>query len=63
MIDMDLIESNPLYQKLMPQDNWSQYEAEPDLSEVPDEILRVIPPETRKGKDNSGRIDTIMLTL
>lgn len=62
-MDIEELKANPLYQKLMPEDNWSRYEAEPDMSEVPDEILRVIPPETRKGKDNGGRIDTIMLTL
>ena len=46
----------------MPNDTWKQYEGKPDLSNVPSEILRLVPKDARDGRDTSGRIDSIIIT-
>ena len=62
MIDPNQYINDPVYGRLMPNDTWKQYEGKPDLSNVPSEILRLVPKDTRDGRDTSGRIDSIIIT-
>ena len=62
MIDPNQCINDPVYGRLMPNDTWKQYEGKPDLSNVPSEILRLVPKDARDGRDTSGRIDSIIIT-
>lgn len=62
MIDPNQYINDPVYGRLMLNDTWKQYEGKPDLSNVPSEILRLVPKDARDGRDTSGRIDSIIIT-
>lgn len=58
----ELQENNPeIFKLIMEQNQWSQYEQLPDLSEIPMEYQHMIPENIRKNKEDT-RIQHIMLT-
>lgn len=55
-------ETNPeIFKLIMQQNQWSQYEQLPDLSEIPMEYQHMIPENIRKNKEDT-RVQHIMLT-
>lgn len=58
----ELQENNPeIFKLIMEQNQWSQYEQLPDLSEIPMEYQHMIPENIRKNKEDM-RVQHIMLT-
>lgn len=63
MLDLDALQNNPSWSKILEQsvDTWAQYEKPLDYSEWPIEWIKQVPKQVREGKPYD-RIDSIMLT-
>lgn len=56
----DVVNKFPEYAAMLQSDTWAQYEQKPDLSNLPPEVVKMIPQTVRDGKEDS-RIDAWIL--